>query len=85
MSGLPEGAQEAVEELAAAISVPIDEWLDGTGKSESFKQGAIICALTKVLVIWSMLYEVPAEVVIKSVISCLHANGALGDDDEVVH
>ena len=30
MSNIPEGAQEAVEELAASIAVPINNWLDST-------------------------------------------------------
>jgi hypothetical protein len=83
---IPEGAREAVEELASAISVPIDEWLDGTDKSESFQRGAIMCALTKVLVTAAIFYGVPAEVVLQTVVCTLDANGAFdGDDDEVVH
>ena len=82
---LPEGAREAVEELAEAISVPIDEWLDGTDKNELFKRAAIMCALTKVLVTAAIFYGVPAEVVLQTVLGTLDANGALDGDDEVVH
>jgi hypothetical protein len=87
MSGLPEGAQEAVEELAAAISVPINDWLDSTTDANWVKRSVVMSALNNSLVMWSILYEVPAEMVIKSVITCLGANGAFGDDDddEVVH
>ena len=86
MSNIPEGAKEAVEELAAAISVAIDSWVDSTTDASWVKRSIVMSALNNSLVIWSMLYEVPAEIVIKSVISCLDANGAFGDDDdEVVH
>ena len=83
---IPEGAREAVEKLAAAISVPINDWLDRTTDASWVKRGVVINALTNSLVIWSTLCEFPAEAVIKSVITCLDANGAFGDDDdEVVH
>lgn len=86
MSNIPEGAQEAIEELAAAISVPINDWLDSTTDASWVKRGVVMNALNNSLVIWSMLYEVPAEAVIKSVIATLNAQGAFGDDDdEVVH
>lgn len=85
MSELPKGAREAVEELASAISVPIDEWLDSTDKDELFKRSAIMCALTKVLVTAAILYNVPAEVVLQNVLGTLDANGAFDGDDEVVH
>ena len=85
MSGLPESAQEAVKELAAAISVPINDWLDSTTDANWVKRSVVMSALNNSLVLWAMLYEVPAEMVIKSVITCLDANGAFGDDDEVVH
>jgi len=83
---IPEGAKEAVEELAAAISVPIDDWLDGTDKSELFKRSAIMCALSKVLVTAAILYNVPAEVVLQNVVATLGANGVFDDEDgETVH
>ena len=86
MSNMPEGAKEAVEELAAAISVPINDWLDSTTDANWVKRSVVMSALNNSLVIWARLYEVPAEIVIKSVITCLDANGAFDDDDgETVH
>jgi hypothetical protein len=85
MSNMPEGAQEAVEELAASIAVAINSWSSSTDKGEDFKRAVAISTLTNSLVMWSILYEVPAEFVIKSVITCLDANGAFDDDDETVH
>ena len=88
MSNIPEGAQEAVKELAASIAVPINEWLDSTTDANWVKRSVVMSALNNSLVMWSILYEVPAEMVIKSVITCLGANGAFGDDDdddEVIH
>lgn len=86
MSSMPEGAQEAVEELAASIAVAINSWVGSTDKDDGFKRAVAISTLTNSLVLWSILYEVPAEFVIKSVITCLDANGAFDDDDgEVVH
>lgn len=88
MGNIPEGAQDKVEKLVGAIAVSINSWVDSTTDgSEAFKKGVVMNALTNSLIMWAMLYEVPAEAVIKSVINTLHANGAFGDDedDEVVH
>jgi hypothetical protein len=83
---IPEGAQEAVEKLALSIAVAINSWSSGVDKGEEFERAVAMSALSNSLVMWSLLYEVPAEAVIKSVITTLHANGAFGDDDdETVH
>ena len=84
---MPEGAQEAVEKLALSIAAAITDWASSTDRGEEFKRAVVISTLTNSLVMWSILYDVPAEFVIKSVITCLDANGAFddADDDEVVH
>ncbi len=84
---IPEGAQEAVEKLALSIAAAINSWSSGVDKGEEFKRAVVISTLTNSLVMWSILYEVPAEFVIKSVVTCLDANGAFDDDDddETVH
>jgi len=88
MSKIPEGAQDAGEKLVGTIAVAIDSWVGSTDKDDGFKRGVVMSALSNSLVMWSVLYEVPAEVIIKNVITCLHINGAFDDDDddgEVVH
>ena len=83
---MPEGAQEAVEKLALSIAAAITDWASSTDRGEEFKRAVVISTLTNSLVMWSILYDVPAEFVIKSVITCLDANGAFDDDDgETVH
>jgi len=83
---IPEGAQEAVEKLALSIAVAINSWSSGVDKGEEFERAVTMSALSNSLVMWSLLYEVPAEAIIKSVITTLHANGAFDDDDgETVH
>jgi hypothetical protein len=84
MSNMPEGAQEAVETLAMSFATSINSWLDGRDKSGGFEKAVVMSALNNSLVMWAMLYEVPADVVIKSLITCLDANGAFGDDDDEV-
>jgi hypothetical protein len=82
-----EGAQDEVEKLVGAIAVAIDSWSGSTDRSEEFKRGVAMSALCNSLVLWSVLHEVSAELVIRSVINTLHVNGAFGDDDddETVH
>ena len=85
MSNIPGGAQDEVEKLSMNLAMSINGWLGSTNKSEEFKMGVVMSTLSNSLVMWSILYDVPAEAVIKSVITTLHANGAFGDDDETVH
>jgi len=87
MSNIPEGARDEVEKLMGTIAVAVDSWSSSMDRSEEFKTGVTLSALCSSLVLWSVFHEVSAEAVIHSVISTLHANGALGDDDddEVVH
>lgn len=86
MSNMPEGAQDEIEKLAMSFATSINSWVDSTTDASWVKRSVVMSALNNSLVMWSMLYEVPAEIVIKSVITCLDANGAFGDDDdEVVH
>ena len=82
-----EGAQDEVEKLVGAIAVAIESWTGSTDRSEEFKRGVAMNALTNSLVLWSVFHEVSAEAVIRSVINTLHVNGAFGDDDDddVIH
>jgi len=87
MSNIPQGAQDEVEKLAMSFATSINSWVDSTDKDDGFKRAVVMSTLSNSLVMWAMLYDVPAEVVIKSVITTLDANGAFddADDDEVVH
>ena len=86
MSNIPEGARDEVEKLVGTIAVSINSWVNSTTDANWVKRGVVLSALNNSLVMWSILYEVPTEMVIKSVITCLGANGAFDDDDdEVVH
>jgi len=86
MSNMPEGAQDEIEKLAMSFATSINSWVDSTTDASWVKRSVVMSALNNSLVMWSMLYEVPAEIVIKSVITCLDANGAFDDDDgETVH
>ena len=80
---LPEGAREAVEELMQSITLPIDNWMHGaTDKSDEFKRGVVLCALVTALVREAMMYDIPAEAVVHSVMITLKNNGAFDDDDD---
>jgi len=86
MSSMPEGAQAEIEKLAMSFATSINSWVDSATDASWVKRSVVMSALNNSLVMWSMLYEVPAEIVIKSVITCLDANGAFDDDDgETVH
>ena len=86
MINAPEGAKEAVQELVTSIALVTDNWAEGTvGKSAAFKKAATLSALTNALVMLSMYYQVPAEVVLQSVAATLDVNGAFDDDDDTVH
>ena len=81
---MPEGAREAVEELMQSITLPIDNWMHGaTDKSAGFKASAVMCALVTALVKEAMMYDIPAETVLYSVMITLKNNGAF--DDHAVH
>ena len=81
MSSMPEGAQDEIEKLAMSFATSINSWVDSTTDASWVKRSVVMSALNNSLVMWSMLYDVPAEIVIKSVITCLDANGAFDDDD----
>jgi hypothetical protein len=86
MINAPEGAKEAVQELVTSIALVTDNWAESTaGKSAAFKKAATLSALTNALVMLSMYYQVPAEVVLQSVAATLDVNGAFDDDDDTVH
>jgi hypothetical protein len=86
MINAPEGAKEAVQELVTSIALATDNWSENTSdKSAAFKKAAVLSALTNALVLLSMYYQVPAEVVLQSVAATLDVNGAFDDDDDTVH
>jgi hypothetical protein len=86
MINAPEGAKEAVQELVKSIAQATDNWSENTSdKSAAFKKAAVLSALTNALVLLSMYYQVPAEVVLQSVAATLDVNGAFDDDDDTVH
>ena len=80
---MPEGAQEAVEKLVGDIAVAVDSWSGSTDRSAKFKASAVVCALVTALVREAMMYDIPAEAVLYSVIITLKNNGAF--DDHAVH
>lgn len=80
---MPEGAREEVEKLVGDIAVAVDSWSGSTDRSAGFKASAVMCALVTALVKEAMMYDVPAETVLYSVMITLKNNGAF--DDHAVH